>query len=131
MNLKELGSGESRLETIISYLLIIGVVLSIALEIAGIAIFYKSHGNLDILFQDKAMFIQGRNFFSFLYQLFARGPMQNTGIFLMTLGIAALILTPFVRVIVSALYFAWRKDAAYVLITAFVLIALTTSLALH
>ncbi len=131
MNLKELGSGESKLETIISYLLIIGVVLSLALEIAGIAIFYKSHGNLDILFQDKAMFIQGRNFFSFLYQLFARGPMQNTGIFLMTLGIAALILTPFVRVIVSALYFAWRKDAAYVLITAFVLIALTTSLALH
>ena len=131
MNLKELGSGESKLETTISYLLIIGVVLSLALEIAGIAIFYKSHGNLDILLQDKAMFIQGRDFFSFLYQLFARGPMQNTGIFLMTLGVAALILTPFVRVIVSAMYFAWKRDAKYMLITAFVLIALTISLALH
>ena len=131
MNLKELGSGESKLETAISYLLIIGVVLSLALEIAGIAIFYKSHGNLDILLQDKAMFIQGRNFFSFLYQLFARGPAQNTAIFLMTLGVAVLILTPFVRVIASAMYFGWRKDAAYVLITAFVLIALTVSLALH
>jgi uncharacterized membrane protein len=126
-----LGSGESRLETAISYLLIIGVVLSLALETAGIAIFYKSRGSLDILLQDKAMFIQGRDFFSFLYQLFARGPMQNTGIFLMTLGIAALILTPFVRVIVSALYFAWKRDARYVLITAFVLVALTVSLALH
>ena len=131
MNLKELGSGESKLETAISYLLIIGVVLSLALEIAGIAIFYKSHGNLDILLQDKAMFIQGRNFFSFLYLLFAGDSMQNTGVFLMTLGVATLILTPFVRVIASALYFAWRKDARYVLITAFVLIALTLSLALH
>lgn len=131
MNLKELGSGESKLETTISYLLIIGIALSLALEIAGIAIFYKSRGNLDILLQDKAMFIQGRDFFSFLYQLFARGPMQNTGIFLMTLGVAALILTPFVRVIVSAIYFAWKRDARYVLITAFVLVALTVSLALH
>jgi uncharacterized membrane protein len=131
LNLKELGSGESKLETTISYLLIIGVALSIALEIAGIAIFYKSHGNLDILLQDKAMFIQGRDFFSFLYQLFARGPMQNTGIFLMTLGVAALILTPFVRVIVSAMYFAWKRDARYALITAFVLVAITVSLALH
>ena len=131
MNLKGLGSGESRLETTISYLLIIGVVLSLALEIAGIAIFYKSHGNLDILLQDKAMFIQGRNFFSFLYQLFAREPLQNTGVFLMTLGVAALILTPFVRVIASAVYFAWKRDSRYVLITAFVLVALTISLALH
>ena len=131
MNLKELGSGESRLETTISYLLIIGVVLSLALEIAGIAIFYRSHGNLDILLQDKAMFIQGRNFFSFLYQLFAEEPMQNTGVFLMTLGVAVLILTPFVRVIASAIYFAWKRDSRYVLITAFVLVALTVSLALH
>jgi uncharacterized membrane protein len=131
LNLKDLGSGESKLETTISYLLIIGVALSLALEIAGIAIFYKSHGNLDILLQDKAMFIQGRDFFSFLYQLFARGPMQNTGIFLMTLGVAALILTPFVRVIVSAMYFAWKRDARYALITAFVLVAITVSLALH
>jgi len=39
LNSKELGSGESKLERLISYLLIIGVVLSIVLEIAGIAIF--------------------------------------------------------------------------------------------
>jgi uncharacterized membrane protein len=131
LNLKELGSGETKLETTISYLLIAGVVLSLALEVAGIVIFYKSHGSLDILLQDKAVFIQGRNFFSFLHQLFAREPMQNAGLFLMTLGVATLILTPFVRVIASALYFAWRKDAKYMFITAFVLIALTLSLALH
>ena len=131
MNLKELGSGESRLETIISYLLIVGVVLSIAIEIAGIAIFYSSRSNLDILLDERAVFIQGRNFFTFLYRVFAREHTQDTGILLMTLGVATLILTPFIRVIASALYFAWRKDAKYVLITAFVLIALTVSLALH
>jgi uncharacterized membrane protein len=131
LNSKELGSGETKLETTISYLLIVGVILSLALETAGIAIFYKSRSNLDILLQDKSVFIQGRNFFSFLYQLFARGPMQNTGIFLMTLGAATLILTPFARVIASAIYFAWKRDNKYVLITAFVLIALTLSLALH
>jgi len=49
----------------------------------------------------------------------------------MTLGVATLILTPFVRVIASALYFVWRKNTKYVLITAFVLVALTVSLASH
>jgi uncharacterized membrane protein len=131
LNSKELGSGESRLETIISYLLIIGVVLSIVLEIAGIAIFYSSRSNLGIILDDRAMFIQGRDFFAFLYQIFVRKPTQGTGIFLMTLGVATLILTPFVRVIASALYFAWKKDSKYVLITAFVLVAITISLALH
>jgi uncharacterized membrane protein len=131
LNSKALGSGESRLETIISYLLIIGVVLSIALEIAGIAIFYSPRSNLAILLDDRSLFIQGRDFFTFLYQLFSGEPTQNTGIFLMTLGVATLILTPFVRVIASALYFVWRKNTKYVLITAFVLVALTVSLALH
>ena len=131
MNSKELGSGESRLETVISYILIVGVVLSIVLEIAGIAIFYSSRSNLAILLDDRSLFIQGRDFFTFLYQLFAGESTQNTGIFLMTLGVATLILTPFVRVIASALYFVWRKNTKYVLITAFVLVALTVSLALH
>jgi uncharacterized membrane protein len=131
LNLKELGSGESKLETTISYQLIIGVILSLALETAGIVIFYKSSGNLDILLQDKATFIHGRNFFSFLYQSFGDEPRKDTGILLMTLGVATLILTPFVRVIASALYFSWRRNIKYVFITAFVLIALTVSLALH
>jgi len=126
-----LGSGESKLETIISYLLIIGVVLSLMLETAGIVIFYRSHGHLDILLEDKALFFQGQNFFMFLGELFKEEHMLNSGILFMTLGIVTLVLTPFVRVIASALYFAWRKDVKYVLITAFVLVVLTISLALH
>ena len=36
-----LGSGESKLETVVSYILIIGVVISVLLEIIGISLFYK------------------------------------------------------------------------------------------
>jgi len=126
-----LGSAESKLETIISYLLIVGVVLSLMLETAGIVIFYRSRGNLDILLADKALFLQGQNFFIFLGELLKGAHMSNNGILLMTLGIVTLVLTPFIRVIASALYFAWRKDIKYVLITAFVLVVLTISLALH
>ena len=126
-----LGSGESKLETIISYLLIVGVVLSLMLETAGIVIFYRSRGHLDILLADKALFLQGQNFFIFLGGLFKGAHTSNNGILFMTLGIVTLVLTPFARVIASALYFAWRKDVKYVLITAFVLVVLTISLALH
>lgn len=126
-----LGSGESKLETIISYLLIIGVITSLVLETIGIVLFYHSYGHLNILLQDRAMFIHGQNFFSFIYGLFGGEYNQNSAILFMTLGIVALILTPYVRVIASALYFAWKRDAKYVVITVFVLIVLSVSLALH
>ncbi len=126
-----LGSGESKLETIISYLLTIGVITSLVLETIGIVLFARSYGHLNILLQDKTMFIHGQNFFSFIFGLFRRGDEPNKAILFMTLGIVTLILTPYVRVIASALYFIWKRDAKYVVITVFVLIVLSVSLALH
>jgi uncharacterized membrane protein len=55
---------------------------------------------------------------------------QNA-IALMTAGIIVLVLVPFVRAIASFLYFAWGKNWKYVIITLFVLIVLTISLAFH
>jgi uncharacterized membrane protein len=49
----------------------------------------------------------------------------------MTLGITTLILSPYARVVVSVLYFAWQRNIKYTLITIFVLTVLTISLALH
>ena len=43
-----LGSGESKLETAVSYILIVGVVVSILLEIIGISLFYQKYGNVQI-----------------------------------------------------------------------------------
>jgi uncharacterized membrane protein len=121
------GGGESRLEIAISYLLIIGVVASLALEIVGIAIFHHCHGHLHIA-EEKAMFISGQNFFDFLHGLFRRNYVQKTATLLMTLGIALLIVTPYLRVIMSVLYFTWKRDKKYALITIFVLAVLTIGL---
>ena len=123
-------SGESTLETAISYLLIIGVMASLLLEITGIIIFYRDYGHLAIS-QDQSLFIQGHDFFSFIYHQFRGNHTGNWAVWLMTAGIVVLMLTPYLRVVVSVFYFARRKNARYVVITLFVLIVLTISLALH
>jgi uncharacterized membrane protein len=125
-----LGSGDSKLETAISYLLIIGVVISLFLEVIGLILFFRSYSNLNIL-ENSVAFIRGENFFSFVFTLFQWENMQNSALLFMTLGLVVLILTPYIRVIMSVIYFAWKKNSKYVLMTLFVLITLTVSLALH
>ena len=125
-----LGSGDSKLETAISYLLILGVVISLFLEIIGLILFFRSYSNLNIL-ENSVAFIRGENFFSFVRTLFQWENMQNSALLFMTLGLIVLILTPYIRVIMSVIYFAWKKNSKYVLMTLFVLITLTVSLALH
>ena len=123
-------SGGTGLEMAISYLLIVGVVASLLLEVAGMILYYHSYGNLAIL-SDRAVMIHGRDFFSFIYGLFSGENSPGAAIWLMTAGIALLILTPFVRVIVSVFYFGWEKNFKYVVITLFVLVVLVLSLTLH
>ena len=122
--------GGTGLEIAISYLLIVGVVASLLLEVAGMILYYHSYGNLAIL-SGGAVMIHGRDFFSFIYGLFTRENSPGAAIWLMTTGIALLILTPFVRVIVSVFYFGWEKNFKYVAITLFVLVVLGLSLTLH
>jgi uncharacterized membrane protein len=126
----ELGSGETKLETIISYLLIVGVVVSVVMEAIGITLYYGTYGNVQVS-QNPAVFISGKNFFAFIvYQTQHLLGSQNALLF-MTLGLIILILTPYLRAITSVIYFAWEKHYKYVLIALFVLIVLTVSLALH
>jgi uncharacterized membrane protein len=130
MTSKALGSGESKLETGISYLLTIGVAASLFLEVIGLTLFYGFYANLNIL-ENSFAFVQGQNFFSFVSTLLQGNYTQNTAFLFMTTGLVVLILTPYVRVITSVIYFAWKKNRIYVLVTLFVLIILTFSLALH
>ena len=130
MTAADLACGESKLETTVSYLLIIGVAISVILEVAGIILFYNNYGNLQIS-QDKNVFISGENFFVFIYQKVQNLFVSDNALLFMTLGIIILILTPYVRAITSFIYFAWIKNRSYVLITLFVLAVLTASLALH
>lgn len=124
------GSGEWGLEAAISYLLITGVIISLVLEMTGMILYYRTYGNLAILF-DRAVMLSGHDFFSFLYELFFTNSGPGAAIWFMTAGIALLILTPFLRVVVSVFYFGWEKNFKYVVITLFVLVVLTLSLSLH
>ena len=125
------GTGnEERLERWISYLLIAGVLISLLLEVAGIVLYALASGS-DAVSQGAAVFVRGRNFFAFLARAFyevARGP---RGLHLMLLGCALLILTPYVRVVLSAAYFASIRDFKYLSFTLFVLVILTISLLCH
>ena len=122
--------GESNFELAISFLLGAGVVTSLILIGVGIFLFYVEFGSLAVS-EKKVMFLQEKNFFYFLYDLLRGGSSQGKALWTMTLGIAVLILTPYARVLLSVLYFFWEKDFKFSLITLFVLVILTLSLATH
>jgi uncharacterized membrane protein len=124
------GSGETRLETWLSYVLISGVVISLILEVTGMILFYRASRSMAIS-ESGAMFIRGQNFFMFLSRLFYETFSGITAFRLMVLGVAALILTPYVRAVMSVIYFASRKNVKYLIITLFVLTVLTASLLMH
>jgi uncharacterized membrane protein len=130
MTSQDLGSGETKLETIVSYLLMIGVICSVMLEVLGITLYYSTYGNVQIS-QNQTVFISGQNFFAFIIDQMQHLFGSENAILFMTLGIVILILVPYIRVITSVIYFGWEKNRKYVLITLFVLIVLTVSLALH
>ena len=127
---RQLGSGESRLETVTGYILISGVMASLILEIIGIVLLYRAYGHLGIS-QDVSFFIQGHDFFSFIYQQLTQKHTGGMPILLLAAGIIVLVLTPYVRVIASVIYFGWERNFKYLLITLFVLVVVTLSLTLH
>lgn len=122
--------GNSKLETIISLILIAGVVVSLLVTLTGLFL-YHSYGGFRINLDDPQYFIHGRNFFSFIWDTVRGADGQSASLFMITLGIVILILTPYIRVIASFLFFAATNDRKYVFITLFVLVALTISLQLH
>ena len=119
---------EQRMELLVGYVLLIGVLACLALVLAALLWQWTSTGSLDF---DYAL--SGMNFFQLMsseFGLAARGAASPR--LLLTLGIVVLMLTPFVRVLVSMFYFLLAlKDWKYTLFTAFVLAILTYSLFLR
>ncbi len=122
---------EEKLDLLISYILIIGVTGSVALEILGILSYYQSSHSLEISFQPQYSLV-GTDFFSYSGNLLSEmfrwnwAPLQ-----ILALGIVLLMLTPYIRVAASVAYFALVKNLKYFIITLFVLLVLTTSLLVH
>ncbi len=116
------------MESLVGYILLIGVLLSVALLVFGFVWRWARVGNLR--FEHS---IAGMNFFEFilstLQQMSSRA--YRPRLFL-NMGIGILMLTPFVRVLASVFYFAFvERNWKYTLFTAFVIIVLTYSLFLR
>jgi uncharacterized membrane protein len=122
---------EEQLESVISYILIIGIIGSVAIETLGILTYYYSNRNLNIVFQPEYA-LKGADFFSYARTIFLESlqwrwtPFQILG-----LGMVLLMITPYMRVAASVIYFGLVKNLKYLFITLFVLVVLTTSLLVH
>jgi uncharacterized membrane protein len=113
------------MESVIGYILLGGVSLSVALITGGLAWHWGTTGQLQFEYSIGGMDLV-RFVSSDLQQLVA-SPMHPR--YLINLGIAVLILTPYVRILASVLYFAFvARNWKYALFTASVLSALTYSL---
>ncbi len=116
------------MEILIGYILLVGVLLSVALLAIGFIWRWERSGNLR--FQHT---IVGMNFFEFL--LISLRQMDFHELrprVMLNMGIAVLMLTPFVRVLASMLYFAFAAhNWKYSAFTLFVLSVLTYSLFLR
>lgn len=111
----------------ISWILRIGVTVSLALESAGVLLNYIQTGNqsLDL---SAAWQFKGGNFFDFATSTVRAIGAAPSPLDIMSLGIMTLMLTPYVRVIAGVVYYGVQKDWKYVGITLFVLTVITTGL---
>jgi uncharacterized membrane protein len=118
----------SKMNVLVGYILLIGVVISSLLIIAGTLWNWTAYGSLSTHFV-----ISGENYFSFVvssfHQLFT-GAVQPG--LLVRLGIITLMFTPYLRVAASAVYFAFvARNLKYTIFTLFVFSVLTYSLFLR
>ncbi len=116
------------MDTLVGYILLVGVLISVGLIIAGTVWNWAITRHLTIQYA-----ISGENYFGFvlssLRQLFA-GALQPR--LLISLGIVTLMFTPYLRVAASVVYFAVvSHNLKYTLFTLFVFAVLTYSLFLR
>lgn len=119
---------EKELDGLVSTVLLGGVLLSVALIVAGAVWEFLKTGQLVPAYK-----LGGSNLLVFLGSDVGN---SFAGHFrprlLVNLGIAALMLTPWVRVLISVLFFGLaQKNWKYTAFTAFVLTVLTWSLAMR
>lgn len=116
------------MEILVGYILQVGVLLSMTLIAVGVVWRWFSTGSLGFDYT-----ITGMNFFEFvltdLQQMLAG--MFRPRLFA-NLGIATLMLTPYIRVLASMVYFAVaERNLKYTVFTGFVFVVLTYSLFLR
>ena len=124
-------SGEIRLEVVISYILIVGVTISVLIEALGIVSYYYSYGNWNVLFQPQFT-MKGDDFFSYSITAIRSIVFGSwTPVHILGFGLVLLMFIPYVRVAASVVYYGLAKDMKYLVITLVVLVILTVSLLTH
>lgn len=117
----------SGLENLIGWVLVVGVLSSVVFEVVGLALNYAKTGNLSLTLSPSWL-VQSSNFFSFVGSTLSSLGSASFAFNITAIGIILLMLTPYVRVVVSVLYYAVTKDFRYVGITLLVLTIITASL---
>lgn len=121
-------SRQVQMDMLVGYILLSGVVLSLFLISAGLFWKFLQTGQLRLDYE-----VAGMNLFEFVtseIRLATQGQMRPR--LLVNMGIAILMLTPFLRVLASMVYFlAVSRNWKYTLFTLFVLLTLTRSLFLQ
>ena len=110
------------METLIGYILLVGVVISIALLLAGTIWHWFTTRTLRLDYE-----IKSNNLWDFLVTSFTTGALTPKTV--VDLGISVLLLTPYLRVLASMLYFLFaERNWKYSLFTFFVFSVLSYSL---
>lgn len=116
----------SNLRDLMSYILTFGVLLSIIFLSIGVSIY--SIQTREITLEEKWT-LKGENLFIVLNSIISNINLQSDLSYIfMAIGIIILMLTQYIRVIISVAYFSIMKDFKYVAITLIVLIILTLSM---
>jgi uncharacterized membrane protein len=120
--------GRFDMNTLVGYILLLGVLLSMVLILLGEIWHWANTGSLALDYS-----ISGHSFFGFLLSDFRE---LFSGVFrprlLTSFGIAVLLLTPYIRVLASMIYFViGEHNLKYTLFTLFVFGVLTYTLFLR
>lgn len=124
-----MNSHSVRLQLGISWILRVGVILSVIFEAAGLLLNYIQTGSSSFVFGGTWR-VAGGNFFDFTLATIRSLVSGVNPVELVSLGIVTLMFTPYFRVIASVVYYGVEKDWKYVAITSFVFLVITYALAM-
>jgi len=120
----------SRMENLLSWVLRLGVLASLACVVTGTVISFVHHPEyVSSAVELRRLTQPGAAFPHTLRDVFA-GAREWRGQAIVTIGLLMLIATPIMRVTVSIFIFLYQKDRIFTLITAIVLCLLLASFAL-
>lgn len=109
------------IEALIGWTLLVGVLLSVAFVTAGLAWHWTLHGDVTLDYTITSTTVR-----EFLASALTEAIVQPRPRALVNLGLGLLLLTPYVRVLASLVYFAAvERDWKYTVFTAFVFTTLT------